>query len=142
MLGQGNIETKRIFPKHLFWAHLGGLEAKSDFSTYLSIENSNSNFFLCYIPHKLTSLSRRKSWVIYAFSIEKKRFFHFSKLKFWDISFSSINSTGLYPIGKLLFFWILRIWINHPQLQLLQFRPFFWSFYLPGATFQNHSLNS
>ena len=48
-LGQGNIGAKLIFPKYLFWAYIGGLKVKSDFSTYFSIESSNPKNIFCII---------------------------------------------------------------------------------------------
>jgi hypothetical protein len=47
LLGQGNIGAKLIFPKYLFWAYIGVLKVKSDFSTYFSKESSNpKNIFV------------------------------------------------------------------------------------------------
>jgi hypothetical protein len=48
-IGQGNIGAKLIFPKYLFWAYIGGLKVKSDFSTYFSKESSNPKNIFCII---------------------------------------------------------------------------------------------
>jgi hypothetical protein len=52
-----NIGAKVIFPKYFFWAYIGGLKVKSDFSTNYDRELQSKKYSLHYKPLPMTSLS-------------------------------------------------------------------------------------
>ena len=136
MLGHGNIETKRIFSKHLFWAHLWGLEAKSDFSTYLWIENSNSKFFFVLYTSSTDKFIEKKKLGYICILYRKNRFFIFSYLNFRVYLWALIHKRGYIRSRFFIFFWILHSWINNPTLAL------FWEiFYFKVETPQKRLWN-
>ena len=77
----------------------------------------------------MRSLSSRKSWDIFALSIEKIDFLIFSYLNLRAHLWAQITPEGKLRPRSCNFFWILHSWINNPTLALFWFRPYFEKFF-------------
>ena len=77
----------------------------------------------------MTSLSSRRSWEIFALSIEKIDFLIFSYFNLRVYLWALIHKRGYIQSSNCNFFWILHSWINNPTLALFWFRPYFEKFF-------------